>query len=63
MEPGMRKIQATDKQTYILTLGSAAPLDELNEDWRIVEQTAFKITLEHISGGNGDTDRLILERN
>ena len=29
------------------------PFEEISEDWRIVEITASKIDLHHISGGNG----------
>lgn len=46
-----------------LDFGTTAPLEALNEDWIAVEYSALKITLEHESGGSGDTDKLILERN
>lgn len=46
-----------------MDFGATSPLDELNEDWGILEHTDVRIKLEHISGGNGDTDTLILERN
>ncbi|MEN8790417.1 MAG: hypothetical protein ABF293_01120 [Flavobacteriaceae bacterium] len=36
---------------------------ELTEDWEIVSRTNSRIELIHISGGNGGTDTLILERN
>ena len=45
-----------------LDFGAASPLEELNEDWIVVESSTSRITLEHESGGNGDTDTLILER-
>jgi hypothetical protein len=45
-----------------LDFGAASPLEELNEDWIVVESSTGRITLEHESGGNGDTDTLILER-
>jgi len=50
-----------DTKLY-LEFGSNGPLDELNEDWVVVETSSLKVTLEHVSGGNGDTDTLILER-
>lgn len=50
-----------DTKLY-LDFGSNGPLDELNEDWVVVESSTLKVTLEHVSGGNGDTDSLILER-
>ena len=45
-----------------LDFGAASPLQELNEDWIVVESSTTRITLEHESGGNGDTDTLILEK-
>ena len=36
--------------------------EELNEDWHIVSQSADKIELIHISGGNGGTDLLTFEK-
>lgn len=36
---------------------------ELSEDWHILERTATKIRLRHISGGNGGTDLLTFEKN
>lgn len=46
-----------------LDFGAASPLEELNEDWIVVEFLTTRIALEHQSGGNGDTDTLIIERN
>ena len=46
-----------------LDFGSTSPLEELNEDWVVVEFSSVRITLEHESGGNGDKDTLMLERN
>ena len=43
--------------------GAGEPLEELNEDWKVVGNSGSKVTLEHVSGGNGDTDILVLERN
>jgi hypothetical protein len=50
------------KVKYILDFGSTSPLDELNEDWEIIEQSATKLHLYHKSGGNGGTDDLIFEK-
>jgi hypothetical protein len=52
---------STDKM--VLNFSSINNFDELNEDWRIVEKTASKIRLEHISGGNGGTSLLTFEKN
>ena len=47
----------------ILDFGTTVQFSELNEDWVILEQTALKIRLEHVSGGNGGTDLLTFEIN
>jgi hypothetical protein len=41
-----------------LTFGNVSPLDELNDDWHIIEQNATTIELEDVSGGNGGIDYL-----
>ena len=46
-----------------LDFGTTLQFSELNEDWVILEQTASKIRLEHVSGGNGGTDLLTFEIN
>lgn len=40
-----------------------AILDEIEEDWRIIEFSATQIRLKHISGGNGGTDYLTFTKN
>ena len=55
---------ADDSQNkLILDFGTAVQFSELNEDWVILEKTASKIRLEHVSGGNGGTDLLTFEKN
>jgi len=46
-----------------LNFGGGEPLEELNEDWKLVGNSGSKVTLEHESGGNGDKDILVFERN
>ena len=46
-----------------IDFGVGEPLEELNEDWKVVGNSGAKVTLEHVSGGNGDTDILVFERN
>lgn len=46
----------------IINLGTNSPYDDLNEDWRVLEQTSTKIRLQHVSGGNGGTDYLTFEK-
>ena len=45
-------------------IGFATPanFEELTEDWNIIAYTATKIQLIHVSGGNGGTDYLTLEK-
>ena len=45
-----------------LHFGPDDPWEELNEDWDVIELLDSKITLKHISGGNGGIDDLILQR-
>tara|TARA_R100001369_G_scaffold64735_5_gene91958 strand:+ start:7140 stop:7688 length:549 start_codon:yes stop_codon:yes gene_type:complete len=37
--------------------------EDLNDDWDFISQSATKIELIHISGGNGGTDYLTFEKN
>lgn len=37
--------------------------EDLNDDWDIISYTSDKIELIDISGGDGDTDNLIFEKN
>ncbi|WP_345277866.1 hypothetical protein [Litoribaculum gwangyangense] len=37
--------------------------DDLTEDWEILDRSATKIELIHVSGGNGGTDTLTFEKN
>lgn len=39
------------------------PLTEISDDWHVMSVTSSKIELEDVSGGNGGTDELILEKN
>ena len=56
--------ESSDGNTKLyLDFGTASPLDELNEDWIVVEFSSAKVTLEHVSGGDGETDSAILEKN
>ena len=46
------------KSKLIIDLGSADPLEELNEDWVILSSTSTTLQLQHVSGGDGSTDML-----
>ncbi len=45
-----------------LNFGTVPPLDELAEDWDVLEVTNEIIRLKDVSGGNGSTDFLTFER-
>lgn len=46
-----------------LNFGSTSPLDELAEDWDVLEVTNDIIRLKDVSGGDGSIDYLTFERN
>ncbi|WP_298510572.1 hypothetical protein [uncultured Kordia sp.] len=46
-----------------LNFGSTSPLDELAEDWDVLEVTNDIIRLKDVSGGDGNIDYLTFERN
>lgn len=54
-----------DDSQVKLNINFTAPEDfvEISDDWHVVEQTASKIRLEDVSGGNGGTDLLTFEKN
>lgn len=39
------------------------PLTKIADDWHVMSVTSSKIELEDVSGGNGGTDELTLEKN
>ncbi|WP_034259251.1 hypothetical protein [Altibacter lentus] len=45
-----------------LFFGTNDPLDELDDDWDIIEATSEIIRLKDVSGGDGSTDYLTFER-
>ncbi len=57
----------TDDSKAKLYLAFTAPSNsdflELTEDWHVLERSDTKIRMQHISGGNGGTDYLTLEKN
>jgi hypothetical protein len=57
-------VDGNDNSTpkLILNFGTVSNFNELNEDWEILEKTATKIRLKHVSGGNGTTDLLTFEK-
>ncbi len=51
------------KTKLIIDFSTPANFIELSEDWEITEFSATKIKMRHISGGNGGTDFLTVEKN
>jgi hypothetical protein len=53
-------VDSDDDNTAHLNLnfGTLSPLDELEGDWHVTEQSATVIALEDVSGGNGGIDLL-----
>jgi hypothetical protein len=48
---------------FNIVFGAPANFVELSDDWDVIERTATKIRLRHISGGDGSTDLLTFEIN
>ncbi|MBK8702042.1 MAG: hypothetical protein IPN29_21715 [Saprospiraceae bacterium] len=46
------------KSKILLSFPIATKLQELNEDWELVSQSATSIQLKNVSGGNGGTSTL-----
>jgi hypothetical protein len=47
---------------FDLNFGNTVPFDELNDDWKILENTSNRIRLEDMSGGGSGTDLLTFEK-
>ena len=52
-----------DDLDFNISFSAPADFEELTDDWDIISQSATKIQLIDISGGNGGTDYLTFERN
>ena len=53
----------SDDIDFNIFFASPDSFSELSEDWEIVSRSNNRIELIHISGGNGGTDSLVLEKN
>ncbi|MBC7937844.1 MAG: hypothetical protein H7Y86_21055 [Rhizobacter sp.] len=51
------------KHKLLLAFNNSALFDEISEDWEIVAQSSTQVNLRHISGGNGETDLLVFQKN
>ena len=45
-----------------LKFGTTPPLDEISEDWHVVAASSTTLQMEHVSGGNGGTDYLTIQK-
>ena len=52
-----------DDLDFNIQFSSPEQLEELSEDWQIISISSNKIEFIHISGGNGGTDYLTLQKN
>jgi hypothetical protein len=52
-----------DDVDFNIAFTAPSTFSELTEDWQVVEINTTKIKLTHVSGGNGGTDFLTIERN
>lgn len=46
----------------IINFGTTDPLQKLNDDWHVTQQSTSIIKLEDVSGGNGGIDYLTFEK-
>lgn len=51
------------KHKLVLDFSTPALFDEISEDWEIVSQSSAQISLRHVSGGSGEIDLLVFQKN
>jgi hypothetical protein len=51
------------KNKLVLFFASPALLAEISEDWEIISHSSAQVNLRHISGGSGETDLLVFQKN
>jgi hypothetical protein len=61
-EKGTWSTGTDDSKTKMNINFSTAPLNELSEDWTIVNGSKSSIELKHVSGGDGGTDYLTFQK-
>jgi hypothetical protein len=47
---------------FTLDFGSSVPFDEFNDDWDVISVSDTQIQLQDVSGGDGGTDTLIINK-
>lgn len=55
-------VGSDDSQPKLILSFSAAPFAEISDDWHVTNQTNNLMNLEDVSGGNGSTELLTLEK-
>jgi hypothetical protein len=53
---------SSNKVKIILSF-PGSPLDELSEDWEVIQRSSTEIKLRHVSGGDGHIDYLTFTKN
>jgi hypothetical protein len=53
---------SSNKVKVILSF-PGSPLDELSEDWEVIQRSSTEVKLRHVSGGDGHTDYLTFSKN
>jgi hypothetical protein len=61
--PGTWSTEKDDDDLKLYLNFTDAVLSEIADDWHILSQTDAKVEMEDVSGGNGGTDELVLEKN
>ncbi|RYY71357.1 MAG: hypothetical protein EOO13_03460 [Chitinophagaceae bacterium] len=51
------------KHKLNLNFSSPAFFSEISEDWEIVSQSSTQVSLRHVSGGSGEIDLLVFQKN
>lgn len=51
------------KQKFDMNFGAITNFNQLNEDWEVTSQSASRIELKHVSGGDGGISYLTIEKN
>ncbi|MBT8274306.1 MAG: hypothetical protein KJO77_10900 [Bacteroidia bacterium] len=46
----------------VLDFGTSVPFDEFNDDWDVISVSDTQVVIQDVSGGNGGTDTLTLEK-
>ena len=54
--------ESSNKVKVVLTF-PGSPLDELSEDWEVIQRSSTEIKLRHVSGGDGHIDYLNFSKN